>query len=207
MKYKLLEDSPIDITEEGQDLLNNQQYVDMLTEMIQEEAKDDNVETIALVGSWGSGKSSIINAVCEKIRKIKINNREPRIETYNAWKYSKDDFRKAFLIDAEEDKKGKEQLENELYKEVTTSRFTLRSSKLLITIMGLVVVFLLIIALCTSFEHLLECIYAVLSLLGISLAVAVAYAIKALVSNEQTTIIKSFSSHDFSERGQVLKVV
>ena len=200
MKYKLLEDSPIDITEEGQDLLNNQQYVDMLTEMIQEEAKDDNVETVALVGSWGSGKSSIINAVCEEIRKRKINNREPRIETYNAWKYSKDDFRKSFLIDAEEDKKAKELLENELYKEVTTSQFTLRSSKLLIAIMGLVIMFLLIIGLRTSFEHLLEYIYAGLSLLGISLAAAVAYAIKALVSNEQTKIVKSFSSHDFSER-------
>lgn len=48
LKYKLLDDNAIDIGVEGNDLLGNEIYADMLVDIVEDESKDNNVETVAL---------------------------------------------------------------------------------------------------------------------------------------------------------------
>ena len=53
LKYKLLDDNAIDIGVERNDLLGNEIYADMLVDIVEDESKDNNVETVALTGPWG----------------------------------------------------------------------------------------------------------------------------------------------------------
>ena len=77
------------------DLLNTSTYADNLTNLIQQAPKEQ-VFTIGLFGSWGSGKSSIIetskkNLTCSEDVKVKFI-------TYDAWKYANDSFRRMSLL-------------------------------------------------------------------------------------------------------------
>lgn len=56
LKYKLLDDNAIDIGVEGNGLLGNEIYADMLVDIVEDESKDNNVETVALTGPWGANK-------------------------------------------------------------------------------------------------------------------------------------------------------
>ena len=90
LKYRLLEDHAIDFND-NTDLLNSTIYVDLLEETVEEAANKNGVETIGLVGGWGSGKSSILESYKNRIQGRKINGKNVRIQTFNAWKYAKDE--------------------------------------------------------------------------------------------------------------------
>lgn len=84
------------ILNEQTDLLKTATYAENLTATIRN-APERCVFTIGLFGSWGSGKSSIIettksNFVADKRLNIKF-------VTYDAWKYVNDSFRRMFLLE------------------------------------------------------------------------------------------------------------
>lgn len=207
LKYNLLDDNAIDISIEGNDLLGNDIYADMLVDIVEDESKDNNIETVALTGPWGSGKSSIINSFKSKLAGRKINGKNIRVEVYNAWKYSKDDFRKAFLIDAEKDTHKKKELEKSLYLEVTSSKYTFRDMNKWVRLI-IVLGFLLTIAIAICLfgcSGLAELIQGILNIAGISIAGAAIWMIKAIISEEQVTYVKKFSTHDFSRKfGEII---
>jgi hypothetical protein len=92
MSQNYIPDKEINLIEE--DLLGTLPYVETLTEII----KTCNTPfTIGLLGGWGSGKSSIVKTLQEKFN----NNPEEKIKVfiYDAWKYSKDSFRRTFILE------------------------------------------------------------------------------------------------------------
>lgn len=78
------------------DKLGTKIYVELLVNII-ENCKTPY--TIGIFGSWGSGKSSIIKTLQEKFSK---GIRDKRVFIYDAWKYSKDDFRRTFILELRE---------------------------------------------------------------------------------------------------------
>ena len=113
-------DRPITLNEKT-DLLGTSIYVDMLKEEIEKSINDGNIDTIALFGPWGIGKSSIIKTVEEKLM---VNKEENKInfKYYNAWKYSSDDFDRGFLTSINGD------LEEELYTDITSQQTRFNNS-------------------------------------------------------------------------------
>lgn len=198
LRFTALDDNSIDINNPNSDLLNHKQYVDILTEMVKTESMDKNIETIGLVGSWGAGKSSIIKAFCSRIKNEQLNGRDVRAKVYNAWKYSKDDFRKAFLLDAEESEKERVLLEKRMYQEVTSSKFVFTHNKYIKWGFAFLIVIALCVAVCCGLNALNEWIKLALDFAGLGIVGATAYCLKIIISQDQTTIIKSFSTHDFS---------
>lgn len=88
-KIILIPDEAINLLEN--DLLGTKTYVEVLRRII-EDCKTPY--TIGLFGSWGSGKTSIIRTLKETI----TNDKEIAIYIYDAWKYSRDDFRRTFIL-------------------------------------------------------------------------------------------------------------
>ena len=200
LKYKLLDDNAIDIGVEGNDLLGNEIYADMLVDIVEDESKDNNVETVALTGPWGAGKSSIINSFRTKLVGKKLNGKNVRVEVYNAWKYSKDDFRKAFLIDAEKNPDKKKELEKSLYLEVTSSKYTFRNFRIVFGFIAAVLIIAVIGIYILGSNGLAELVQNILNIAGIGIATAAVWMIKAVISEEQVTYIKEFSTYDFSRK-------
>ncbi|MEY8021190.1 P-loop NTPase fold protein [Muriicola sp. SD30] len=95
MKIKYIPDKEINLDEN--DLLGAKPYVDTLSEII---SQSKTPFTIGLFGGWGVGKSSIIKTIEDKF------NNDPKSDvavfTYDAWKYSKDSFRRTFLFELKE---------------------------------------------------------------------------------------------------------
>ncbi|MFA6184504.1 MAG: P-loop NTPase fold protein [Parcubacteria group bacterium] len=83
-----------EINLEENDLLGTRCYVDAISQIIE---NSDTPFTIGLSGGWGSGKSSIIRTLDEKLRKDQDNKAEVFI--YDAWKYSNDSFRRTFILE------------------------------------------------------------------------------------------------------------
>ncbi|MHA1222445.1 MAG: KAP family P-loop NTPase fold protein [Candidatus Heimdallarchaeaceae archaeon] len=90
MRY--IPDKEINLLEE--DLLGTSSYVHTLYEIIH---NCETPFTIGLFGGWGTGKSSIVKTLKEKIEKEKQN--EFKVITYDAWKYSNDSFRRTFILE------------------------------------------------------------------------------------------------------------
>lgn len=87
-----IKDCEIDL-EKG-DLLSTRCYADTISKIID---NSDTPFTIGLFGGWGSGKSSIIKTLDEKLRKDQKSKAE--VFSYDAWKYSKDSFRRTFILE------------------------------------------------------------------------------------------------------------
>lgn len=83
------------------DLLKTSVYADNLEKVI-ENTPQDSVFTIGVFGGWGTGKSSIIRTVQDKIEK---KHKDVKFITYDAWKYSNDSFRRMFLLKVQQDLK------------------------------------------------------------------------------------------------------
>jgi len=85
-------DREIDLTQN--DLLKLYPHVKTLAEIIK---NAETPFTIGLFGGWGSGKSSIIKT----LKNVLENNGASKIKVfiYDAWKYSKDSFRKTFILE------------------------------------------------------------------------------------------------------------
>ena len=94
-KLNYIKDCEIDLGREKSDLLGTRCYADTILQMI----KDSSFTpfTIGLFGGWGSGKSSIIKTIKEKLNGDKKN--KTKVFVYDAWKYSKDSFRRTFILE------------------------------------------------------------------------------------------------------------
>lgn len=97
MRRQFILDKEIVLNEQT-DLLNTAGYAKNITKIIQN-APQGRVFTIGLFGSWGSGKSSIIETVRENLTK----NRKSKVKfiSYDAWKYVNDSFRRTFLFEVQ----------------------------------------------------------------------------------------------------------
>lgn len=97
------------------DLLGTRTYADTLVDIVK---TCETPFTIGLLGGWGSGKSSIVRTLQDKLNDD--TNSKIKVFIYDAWKYSKDDFRRTFLLElrkfANLDIKGEEEL---FYKDKT----------------------------------------------------------------------------------------
>jgi hypothetical protein len=60
---------------------------------IAEEVESDNPSNIAIVGEWGSGKSTVLALLKEK-----LNYKDVEFVTFDAWAHAGDTLRKSFLI-------------------------------------------------------------------------------------------------------------
>ena len=88
---QFISDQEIDLNKH--DFLKTKVYADNLVDVINNTATD-NVFTVGLYGSWGSGKSSIIETA-----KQSFDEKKDKVKfiTYDAWQYSNDSFRRMFL--------------------------------------------------------------------------------------------------------------
>lgn len=84
------------------DYLKTKVYSDNLTSIINN-TDADKVFTIGLFGSWGTGKSSIIET-----SKQDFDQTKTKFITYDAWQYVNDSFRRMFLRKLREDLKYEE---------------------------------------------------------------------------------------------------
>ncbi len=94
----LIPDIECNLDEENVDLMGTSPYVDALEKIICENVEDSKPFTIGLFGGWGSGKSSIIKTLSERLK----NNMPKGViktVTYDAWKYSGDAFRRSFILE------------------------------------------------------------------------------------------------------------
>lgn len=111
-KLKLIQDIELDNLNDENDFLETRKYSDTLQEIIKH---TQTPCTIGLFGEWGSGKSSIIRDVINKLdynkSKQYYNNTGEKIRfiVYDAWKYSKDSFRRTFLLEMAKELKFQEQ--------------------------------------------------------------------------------------------------
>lgn len=96
MKRNFIVDEEISLSN-GNDILKTEVYANTLSEVVSNSPKD-KVFTIGLFGGWGTGKSSIIKTVREKMETSKV-----KFITYDAWKYANDSFRRMFLLKMQEE--------------------------------------------------------------------------------------------------------
>ena len=82
----LLTDDPATVDEFGP----HSRIADLISEDI---SRDDEGRSIALVGEWGSGKTTVIRQLTAKLPKT------VRLFTYDAWSHQGDPLRRAFLDD------------------------------------------------------------------------------------------------------------
>ena len=95
IKLNFIEDKDKNIR--NNDLLGTKPYVNTLLDIIQ---KAKSPFTIGLFGGWGTGKSSIIKTIEEKLNNESITG--TKVFVYDAWKYSKDSFRRTFILQLKE---------------------------------------------------------------------------------------------------------
>lgn len=117
MKINYIPDEEISLIE-NEDLLGTKPYAETIAETIRHAKKSMN---IGIFGSWGSGKSTIIRTVKDI---FKAEEKETIFFTYDAWKYSKDSFRRTFIIKLVEtfNLKYNEILHEILYQETTEEK-------------------------------------------------------------------------------------
>ena len=98
-----LKDEPLSNLQ-GQDRFGHQAYVNTLVATIEELVPPF---TLGVFGSWGVGKSSIINELCERLRQ-----RSPALKavTIDVWKYGDNSLRRQFLYDLLDGLHGQEAL-------------------------------------------------------------------------------------------------
>lgn len=104
MKRQFIPDKEIILSSES-DILKTKVYANNLTKLI-ENAPKNKVFSIGLFGSWGSGKSSIVETVKNN---LETNDSKDALKvkfiTYDAWKYVNDSFRRMFLLKVQEELK------------------------------------------------------------------------------------------------------
>lgn len=153
------------------DLLNTSIYANNLVNLIKS-APQGQVFNIGLFGSWGSGKSSIIETskkslTCSEDVKVKFI-------TYDAWKYANDSFRRMFLLRIQQElKQGQTEVMQRFYQSesVETEPKTYVSTNYLgILCLALLALLIIINCLPISFEMKVP-IFTGLSLLGVLITI------------------------------------
>lgn len=78
---------------ENKDYLENYIYCKELLDKLKDYFESDNEKPlyIGIIGTWGSGKTSIVNTVLHQ------QNNKIKIFKYDAWKYEEDSFRRSFI--------------------------------------------------------------------------------------------------------------
>lgn len=86
------------ITSKEKDLLGTSYFADSFAQTIYNYQNQDSL-VLALYGKWGSGKTSIINMVLQKLDELYNNsNNKPIILKFNPWNYSdKNDLIRMFF--------------------------------------------------------------------------------------------------------------
>ena len=97
-KINLIPDIECNLDQKNSDLMGTCPYVDVLERVIEENIENDTPLTIGLFGRWGSGKSSIIKTLSERLGTKSVDNSVKTV-IYDAWKYSGDAFRRSFLLE------------------------------------------------------------------------------------------------------------
>lgn len=98
MKINFIPDKVLKLNNET-DLLGTKPYSKTIFEIIN---NCDGKKNIGLFGSWGSGKSTILKTFEDLIdihNSKKNKNDKIAYFEFDAWKYSRDDFRRSFLIE------------------------------------------------------------------------------------------------------------
>ncbi len=93
MSIQLIDDVPCfsdESTSSRTDAFHHSAIADVLKDIID----SNSAKTIGLYGSWGIGKSSIVNML-----KNKLDEARYCFTIFNAWKYSGDSFRREFLLE------------------------------------------------------------------------------------------------------------
>ncbi|WP_443938758.1 KAP family P-loop NTPase fold protein [Pedobacter sp. MW01-1-1] len=94
MESKFIVDQEIKL-DENTDFLNTRVYAESLRMMI-DRVPSNKSFTIGLFGEWGSGKSSVIKTIREK---LEHNTSSPtKFAIFDAWKYNGDAFRRSFIL-------------------------------------------------------------------------------------------------------------
>lgn len=89
-------DSVQDVSKETEDLLNGNIYSNALKKAIENAPKNNGTFIIGLFGEWGIGKSTIIKNVQANLEQSAKHSY--KFVVYDAWKFVKDSFRRAFLL-------------------------------------------------------------------------------------------------------------
>ena len=170
MKRLFIPDREIVLSKDT-DLLNTSTYADNLTNLIQQAPKEQ-VFTIGLFGSWGSGKSSIIETskkslTCSEDVKVKFI-------TYDAWKYANDSFRRMFLLRIQQElKQGQTEVMQRFYQSEsaeTEPKTYVSTNYLGILCLALLALLIIINCLPISFEMKVP-IFTGISLLGVLITI------------------------------------
>lgn len=95
-KFLIFADEPLFMGDEvvERDAFNHEAFAETILKLL---IRNKPPLSIGLFGSWGIGKSTIINILRRKIRKEQ--NAKLKDIYFNAWKYSGDSFRRQFLIE------------------------------------------------------------------------------------------------------------
>jgi hypothetical protein len=95
-KFIIFKDQPLFAGDEGSnhDAFNHEAFAETILKLL---TRNTPPLSIGLFGSWGIGKSTIINILRRKIRETRSDTLKDIY--FNAWKYSGDSFRRQFLIE------------------------------------------------------------------------------------------------------------
>ena len=139
MNHKFILDKEINLND--CDYLKTKVYSDNLTSIIKN-IDADKVFTIGLFGSWGTGKSSIIET-----SKQDFDQTKTKFITYDAWQYVNDSFRRMFLRKLREDLRYEEtDLMKKFYENESTDigeKYRISSGNFFRTLVILLMIFVL----------------------------------------------------------------
>jgi hypothetical protein len=90
---KILQDSPA--SEDAFEGKGHQRTADALADAIDQ--LEDRDGAIGLEGSWGAGKSTVINLAEKRLKERNTTTKKYEIFTFDLWAHQSDDFRRAFL--------------------------------------------------------------------------------------------------------------
>lgn len=159
---KFLIDKEIDL--KNGDFLKTKIYADNLVKIITA-TETNKVFTIGLYGSWGSGKSSIIETAKNDFKKTdKI-----KFITYDAWQYSNDSFRRMFLrslskqLNYSESNFMKRFYENESMD--VDNKFKISYSRSIFILLGLLILLIILSFIDFKIDHKIT-VFSIVTLLG-----------------------------------------
>lgn len=144
MKRQFIPDKEIILSPES-DILKTKVYADNLTKLIENSPKN-KVFSIGLFGSWGSGKSSIVETSKEHLESSNNNAQRIKFITYDAWKYVNDSFRRMFLLKVQEELKQEQTDEMKRFYESVNAEakpkqvFNIKGMSLFLSLLILVII-------------------------------------------------------------------
>jgi len=166
MNKKFIIDKEVNLNES--DFLHTKVYSDNLTRIINN-TESNKVFTIGLFGSWGSGKSSIIETSSKDFDQSKI-----KFISYDAWQYANDSFRRMFLRKVRKDLGFTEtELMKKFYENESAevgNKFQLSTTRLSFILISILLLIILLWALPITYETKIP-LYSLFSIVGLFITV------------------------------------